>query len=463
MSLTQEITVPLWNLIGWSFAGFVLLVAVLVVLARVRITYRDQQSVSQLKLAEFQTQVAGLQKELERELSARVELVRAKELECHRSRQFEMQFLELQVRSQEREKNWQAELALLTNARDSLSKEFENIANKLFDQKQEQFSRAAKSQLETVILPFRDQLQEFRTRVDEAQRQDIAQHHQLMGQISELQKQSHQIGLDAVNLANALKGNNKVLGNWGELILARILEQMGLQQGREYDLQVSHRDEDGRRLQPDVVVYLPDDKDIVIDAKVSLRAYERYICAGNDDERAQALKDHVDSVRAHIRNLSGKNYAEVIKKGSVDLVCMFIPVEAAFVSAVQQAPELLHDAYDKKIVLVSPSSLFVVLRAASALWQRDRQDRNVEQIVEAAGRLYDQFVRFVESLQDVGTGLDRANKAYETAMNRLRLGNGNLVKRTEDLRRLGAKTGKNLPKSVLDQAQLDENLEEQNQ
>jgi DNA recombination protein RmuC len=412
--------------------------------------YRAKEGAWQLKSQELQNNYDGLLRQYETALRAQQETTNVLQIERDAHLQTQLNFAQLKARTDERETQWQAQLALLSNAKEILHKEFENTANRIFETKQEQFSRATQGQLEALISPFRDQLREFRGRVDEVQRQDVAQQHQLMGQITELQKQSHQIGLDAVKLANALKGNNKLVGNWGEMILSRILEQMGLQKGREYETQVSVRDEDGKRLQPDVVVYLPNNRELVIDAKASLVAYERYVNAESDGERDAALKEHVDSLRAHIRNLSQKNYASTTQKGSSDFVCLFVPIETAFVVAIQNAPDILQEAYDRKIMLVCPSSLFVVLRLAIELWQRDRQDRNVEQIVEDAGRLYDQFVRFVEALQDIGNYLDKAKKSYDTALDRLAEGKGNLIRRSENLRKLGAKTSKNLPKSLVD-------------
>lgn len=358
-----------------------------------------------------------------------------------------------QARWQEKEEAHGAKLALLHSAQETLTKEFENIANRLFDDKQEQFSRLSTAQIEGVITPFHQQLRDFHQRVDEFHRQDIAHRHQLMGQISELQKQSQQIGQDAVNLANALKGNNKSQGSWGELVLDRVLEQAGLAKGREFDTQISYVDEHGQRLQPDAVVHLPGKKQIIIDAKVSLVAYERYANAEQKEARTQALKEHVDSVKNHIKNLSSKQYDQLAGINTLDFVCLFIPVEAAFIAVAQDAPNVLHEAYEQKIILVSPSSLLLVLKTVDSLWQRERQDRNVELIVANAGKLYDQFVRFVESMREIGAGLDKAKVAHHRAFARLADGRGNLVKRAEDLKLLGAKTARKLPPDLVRDAQ----------
>lgn len=386
------------------------------------------------------------------------------EMDKAREQHFELrsQLATAKVLCEQQEEHLKAEIEMLRSAKETMTKEFENIANRLFDAKQEHFSRATQMQLQQVITPFRDQLKDFRSKVEEVQQQDSARHHQLMGQIIELQKQSQQIGLDAVNLTNALKGSNKVMGDWGEMILTNILEHMGFQEGRDYDLQLSQAGEEGKRLQPDVIVYLPDEKDLIVDAKVSLLAYERCCSAGDETARSLALKEHIDSIRAHMRNLAGKKYAEFVGRKRLDFVCMFVPIEAAFVSAVQGAPELLQEAYDKQIIIVSPTSLFIILRTVSALWQRDRQDRNVEQIVVSAGKLHDQFVRFLESMQEVGAGIDRASRGFKTAMNRLESGNGNLIKRSDDLRRLGAKTTRTIPKDLVESALANDEMLEKN-
>lgn len=361
-----------------------------------------------------------------------------------------------QARWQEKERAHEASLALLQSAQGTLAKEFENIANRLFDDKQKQFSRLSTAQIESVIGPFNRQLRDFHQRVDDFHRQDIAQRHQLMGQISELQKQSQQIGKDAVDLASALKGNNKAQGSWGELILDRVLEQAGLVNGREFETQVSYVDEHGKRFQPDAVVHLPGKKQVIIDAKVSLVAYERYSNAEHKGLQAQALKEHVESVRAHIKGLASKQYAQLSNINTLDFVCLFIPIEAAFVAVAQNAPAVLQEAYEQKIVLVSPSSLLLVLKTVDSLWQRERQDHNVELIVATAGKLYDQFVRFVESMDEIGVGLDKAKDAHRRAFTRLAEGRGNLVKRAESLKQLGAKAVRKLPPDLVLAAQVND-------
>lgn len=444
--------VPLWLLLVWTLFTAVLMGSLLLMLMR----QKDRLVVKDL---EYQTHVAEQRSaaELSRsrvEVLERERLVLSAELNQTREEKFHLQTELSTARAlfEQKECGLMREIETLKETKESMMRDFESLANRLFDVKQEQFSRVSQQQLLQIMSPFRDQLKDFRAKVEEVQMQDAARHHQMLAQIVELQKQSQQIGTDALNLANALKGNNKVMGNWGEMILANILDQMGFLRGRDFDLQVSEVTPDGKRLQPDVIVYLPDEKDLIIDAKVSLLAYERFNAASDDQQKVQALKDLIDSMRAHLRGLSAKNYADSVGRKRLDFVCMFVPVEAAFVCAVQRAPELLQEAYDKRILLVSPASLFAILRTVEALWQRDRQDKNVEQIVISAGKLHDQFVRFLESMQEVGAGIERASRGFQTAMNRLESGKGNLIKRSDDLRRLGAKTNRAIPEDIAERA-----------
>jgi DNA recombination protein RmuC len=457
----NEYALPGWVLMLWLMSTSLLLISLVALLVRQRQRIALKDLDLQARTTELQISLEHATAHFTKAEDARVRL--STELDRARDQNFDLraQLITAQAVAEQKESNLKSEIDNLRSAKDAMTREFENLANRLFDAKQEHFSRATQTQLHQIIAPFRDQLRDFRSKVEEVQQQDSARHHQLMGQIVELQKQSQQIGMDAVNLTNALKGSNKVMGDWGEMILANLLEQMGFQKSRDYDLQVSHAGEEGRRLQPDVIVYLPDEKDLIIDAKVSLLAYERYCSSGDETLKSQALKEHIDSIRAHVRSLGGKKYSDFVGRKRLDFVCMFIPIEAAFVSAVQHAPELLQEAYNKQIIVVSPASLFVILRTVSALWQRDRQDKNVEQIVVSAGKLHDQFVRFLESMQDIGVGIERASRSFKTAMSRLESGNGNLIKRSDDLRRLGAKTTRIIPRDLAEQSSVNtETLEE---
>lgn len=370
----------------------------------------------------------------------------------HRLQELEIRVAEYRVLLSEQERARQAETQALESTRKSLSQEFELLANRLFDAKQLHFNRDSRANIEQVITPFQKQIQDFYKRLDDAHRADSAHRNQLLGQIAELQKQSLQISSDAVNLTNALRGDNKLQGNWGEVVLVRLLEQSGLQRGREYHLQVSSTGEDGRRFQPDVVVHLPEQRDVIIDSKVSLVAYERYCNATTESARELALKAHLDSIKNHLKGLIDKNYAHLETIRSLDFVLLFVPIEGAYALLLEHRGEILAEAYHKGVVVVSPSSLMVALRTIEALWHRDKQDRNVAQIVASAGQLYDQFVLFINAMDEVGAGLQKADAAYQTAYRRLSKGRGNLVKRVERLKQWGARATRTLPEQVISQA-----------
>lgn len=344
---------------------------------------------------------------------------------------------------------YEAQLKLLQEAKLSLGQEFENLANRIFDDKQAKFSAQSKEALEVSLSPLRRDIGDFRKQVETAYDKENADRNKLVGQISELQKQTLQVSADAVRLANALRGDNKAQGNWGEFVLEKLLEDSGLTNGREYDTQVALKDESGKRRNPDVVVHLPEGRDIVIDAKVSLVGYEGYFHAEDEETRQQCLRQHLSSLRAHIKGLSGKDYESLEGVNSLDFVLIFVPVESAFMLALDQDPEMMRDAYDRGIILVSPSTLMVTLRTIKNLWRYADQNRNAQLIADKAGALYDQFVLYADSLKDVGRHLDRSKDAWDTAFKRLSTGRGNLVRRTEELKKLGAKTKKSLPEELL--------------
>ncbi|MGB2001936.1 MAG: DNA recombination protein RmuC [Porticoccaceae bacterium] len=351
---------------------------------------------------------------------------------------------------------YEAQLKLLQEAKVTLGQEFENLANRIFDDKQAKFSTQSKEALEVSLSPLRRDIGDFRKQVETVYDKENADRNKLVGQISELQKQTLQISADAVSLANALRGDNKAQGNWGEFVLEKLLEDSGLTKGREYDTQVALKDDSGKRKNPDVIVHLPEGRDIVIDAKVSLVDYERYFHAEDEDSKQQCLRQHLSSLRAHIKGLSGKDYESLEGVNSLDFVLIFVPVEAAFMLALDQDPDMMRDAYDRGIIVVSPSTLMVTLRTIKNLWRYADQNRNAQLIADKAGALYDQFVLYVEALDDVGRHLDRSKDAWDTARKRLSLGRGNLVRRTQELKKLGAKTKKSMPEDLDNQADLDE-------
>ena len=343
---------------------------------------------------------------------------------------------------------YEAQLKLLQDAKKTLSTEFENLANRIFEDKQAKFSVQNKEALEVTLSPLRRDIGDFRKQVESAYDKENADRNKLVGQLSELQKQTMQVSADAVSLANALRGDNKAQGNWGEFVLEKLLEDSGLTKGREYDTQVALKDESGKRRNPDVIIHLPEGRDIVIDAKVSLVDYERYFHAEDDETKQQCLRQHLNSLRAHIKGLSHKDYEKLEGVNSLDFVLIFVPVEAAFMLALDRDPEMMRDAYDRGIILVSPSTLMVTLRTIKNLWRYADQSRNAQVIADKAGGLYDQFVRYIESLDEVGKHIAKSQEAWDTAHKRLSSGKGNLVRRTEELKKLGAKAKKSLPQSV---------------
>lgn len=349
-------------------------------------------------------------------------------------------------------------LQLLEEAKQKLSLEFQTLANKIFEEKGEKLQKNQQSALETTLTPLRDQLSDFRRKVEEVYDKESKERVSLLSEIVHLKSLNQQISQDAINLTKALKGESKTQGNWGEVILERVLEESGLRKGREYDVQQSLKDEQGRRMLPDVIVRLPNEKDIVIDSKVSLTDYERYCSAEGEDERNQYLKSHIQSLRKHIDTLSKKNYDNLEGLRSLDFVFIFVPIEAAFLVAVEHDPEMFSAAYDKHIIIVSPTTLLATLRTVESIWRYERQNRNAEKIAAEAGALHDKFVGLLESLEDIGKHIHNAEKSYDLTLDRLNRGKGNLMSRITRLERLGAKTKKKVPDQMLDDLSPDVEL-----
>jgi DNA recombination protein RmuC len=342
---------------------------------------------------------------------------------------------------------------LLSEARLQMGHEFENLANRIFETKQRQFDQQNQKTLNYSLNPLRLQIDDFKKQVADVYQKESAERNQLMGKVGELQSQTLKIGREAVNLANALKGDNKAQGNWGEMILERILQDSGLRKGVEYQSQVSLYEQSnegigGRRRAPDIIIYLPNNKQLIIDAKVSLVHYEQYVNAGTEGELTLALKAHIQSVRAHVKNLSKKNYESLEGINSLDFVFIFMPVEASFMLTLQSEPQLFQEAYDQQVVLVSPTTLMTTLQTVSSIWRYQKQNQNAEKIAAEAGGLYDQFVLFLESITQIGHQLDKTTEAYQLAKKRLYEGKGNLFKRAENLRALGAKTKRSMEQSI---------------
>lgn len=360
------------------------------------------------------------------------------------------QISHLETTLAEQQKQNKEKLELLEQARESLNAEFKNLANEIFDSKQRVFKEQSQAQLDGILKPLSERIKDFEKRVEDTYSQESKERFSLIREVKNLQDLNARISKDAVNLTNALKGENKTQGTWGEVILERVLEKSGLQKGREYEVQVNLKTDDGRRAQPDVVVHLPEEKDVVIDSKVSLVAYERYCSAEDDSMRAEALKSHIQSMRQHVKQLGEKDYQKLETLRTLDFVLLFVPVEAAFSLAVQQDSELFADAFDKNIMVVSPSTLLSTLRMIHNIWRFDQQNKNAQEIARRAGALYDKFVNFVADLEDIGTRLTSVQSAYEKAHNKLASGKGNLVTRAESMRELGARVSKSLPENLVE-------------
>ncbi len=328
--------------------------------------------------------------------------------------------------------------------------EFENIANKVLEEKTEKFTLHNRANLDIILNPLKENIKAFEDKVDKVYKAESDERNMLKGVISQLMDQSKQIQEDANNLTKALKGDNKKQGNWGEVILERVLERSGLIKDREYRIQLSLNSHTGTRMQPDVIIDLPDEKHVVIDSKVSLLAYERLVTADTDEQREIELKQHLVSLKNHIQGLSAKNYHELYQINSPDFVLLFIPIESSFAVAVQQDAELFNYAWDRKVVLVSPSTLLATLRTIASIWKQERQNRNVLEIARLSGSMYDKFVGFLADMEGIGRNIKLSQDAYDKAINKLSTGAGNLSNTSEKIKKLGAKTTKQIDTKFLD-------------
>jgi len=347
---------------------------------------------------------------------------------------------------------------MLNEAEDKLKAAFENLSNRIFEESSSRFSMKNKESIDAILNPLKTQLSEFKIKVEDVYVKEAKDRTALYEQVKSLKDLNEQISRDAVNLTHALKGDVKTQGAWGEVVLERVFEESGLRRGHEYETQLTFKDDGGGRKRPDAIVRLPDNRDVVVDAKVSLVAYERYQSAEDESTRSRALKEHVASIRNHIKGLSAKNYEELDEIRCLDYVLMFIPIEPAFMTAIENDREVFSEAFDKNIVIVSPSTLLVTLKTIHNIWRYEQQTQNAKEIAKKAGDLYDKFHGFVDSLENIGKNIDRAKDAYNTAFDRLSKGKGNLIKRTEDIRKLGVKTKKVLPGQLTDNALGEENL-----
>ncbi|MGB5802894.1 MAG: DNA recombination protein RmuC [Vibrio anguillarum] len=367
--------------------------------------------------------------------------------------QLEAQLREQEARHEQQIQSSQEKLQLLEHAEERLKQQFEQLANQLFEVKTAKVDQQNRQSLEGLLSPLKEQLEGFKKQVNDSFNHEAKERHTLVHELKNLQRLNEQMAQEALNLTQALKGDNKQQGNWGEVVLARVLTESGLREGHEYHTQVSLQNEAGKRYQPDVIVNLPHDKQVVIDSKMALVAYERYFHAQTETERARALSEHLLALRAHIKGLGLKDYHQLKGLQSLDYVLMFIPVEPAFQVAIQADPSLVKEAMEQNILLVSPTTLLVALRTIDNLWRNDRQNQNAKLIAERASKLYDKLRLFMEDMEGLGGALDRANQNYQGAMNKLATGRGNALRQAESFKQLGVEIKRSINSEWVEQAQ----------
>jgi len=429
-----------------SLAGACGLLALLLLLQYVRSSGRHAKLQQANSVLQSQLEQAGqLQARLEEDQD---ESKKVLEQLRDNNRELSEAQVRLEVQSRESLRAAQEKIELLKGAREQMTAEFNNLANRIFEEKTERLLQTNKSSLETTLSPLKTQLGDFRKKVEDIYDRETRDRVSLRVELEQLKNLNTRLSEDAINLTRALKGDKKAQGNWGEVVLERVLEQSGLRKGSEYETQVSLQSEDGSRRLPDVIIRLPDNRDVVVDSKVSLVDYEQFVNAESEVEKEAALARHVSAIGNHISGLSIKAYEKLEGIRSLDFVLMFIPIESAFSAAYDSSPEMFMRASDKQIVIVSPTTLLVTLRTIQTIWRYEYQNRNAEKIAAQAGGIFDQFALVIESLDEVGRNIDRAKESFDQTHKRISTGRGNLVRRVQQLEELGARNKKKLPASV---------------
>ncbi|WNW02367.1 DNA recombination protein RmuC [Tenacibaculum sp. HL-MS23] len=370
----------------------------------------------------------------------------------------EKEFLNIELaRKNEELKNLQIKLnenkIEVEKLQDKFTKEFENLANKILDEKSSKFTEQNKENIKNILHPLQEKIKTFEDKVDKTHKESIDYHSALRQQIVGLKELNLQMSKETINLTKALKGDNKIQGNWGELVLERVLEKSGLEKDREYFVQQSFTNDEGKRVLPDVVIHLPDNKKMIVDSKVSLTAYEQYVNTDDDLEKERFLTAHINSLKRHVTQLSEKKYEDIYKIESPDFVLLFIPVEPAFAIALNQDNSLYNKAFEKNIVIVTPTTLLATLRTIDTMWNNEKQQRNALEIARQAGALYDKFDGLLQDLIGIGKKIDASKDDYNAAMNKLVDGRGNLITSVEKLKKMGAKAKKALPENIIERAQ----------
>ncbi len=414
---------------------------------------KSKASLSGLEERDMQlhSSINSLQENIEKTEKEREEIRREKDFLNTELTRKNSEFESLQQQNLKRDEE-------LVKQQEELENKFELLANKILDKKSEKFTLQNKENIQNILNPLQEKIKVFEDKVDKTHKESIDYHAALRQQIIGLKELNLQMSKEAVNLTKALKGDSKTQGNWGELILERVLEKSGLEKDREYVLEKSFNvdDENKTRLRPDVIINLPDNKKMIVDSKVSLTAYEQFVNSDDEDEKAQFLKEHIASLNRHITQLSEKKYEDLYEIESPDFVLLFIPIEPAFAVAINADNELYNKAFEKNIVIVTPSTLLATLRTIDTMWNNEKQQRNAIEIARQAGALYDKFEGFVTDLTKVGKKMDEAKTEYKGAMNKLVEGRGNLITSVEKIKKLGAKAKKALPQNIIERAKSED-------
>ena len=398
----------------------------------------------------LQSKAIQIQEMLSQEHALRIQGDSKLETKRNEFNALERDYAVLHTRHEESARGFEEKIRMLDEAKVQMKAQFEHLATQIFEQKSKTFDEAHTKGLDLLLKPFREQITNFSKQSEERFLHDAKERQSIKDEIIRLKTLNERLSEDAINLTNALKGENKTQGNWGEIVLERILEESGLREGHEYDVQSTLEGEEGKKYRPDVIVHLPQNKDIIIDSKVSLVAYEAFVRATDDETRAHALKQHLVSIHGHIKGLSQKRYEQLSGVKTLDFVLLFMPIEGAFLLALEQDNTFFKTAYEQNIVVVSPSTLLVTLRTIEHIWRSEYQERNAKEIAATAEALYEKLVAFVEDMEKIGDSIARTQKSYEGAMNKLSTGKGNLIRRAEGMRKLGLKPKKSLPESLID-------------
>jgi DNA recombination protein RmuC len=358
---------------------------------------------------------------------------------------------EMENKVRDQQKDFEAKMVLVNETKELMRAEFQNLASAIMEEKSKTFTLQNKENIKIILDPLREQIGDFKKKVEDVYDKESQGRAALFNEISNLKNLNLKISEDATNLTNALKGDNKIQGNWGQVVLERILEMSGLEKGREYELQVHSHDQSGNRFFPDAVVYLPESRDAIIDSKVSLTGFEKYCSAENDVQREDALKKHIQSIKNHMNELSEKQYDKLIEVNSLDFVMMFIPIEGAYILAMRDDPSIMFEAFKKNIIIVCPSTLMSTLKIIAYTWRIQKQQKNSEEIAQKAGDLYDKLCSFLNVFIEIGEALKKSQEKFDQSLRLLSVGKGNLIKRSMEFKTLGVAGKKEIPEKLLEQ------------